>query len=171
VHFLFKSSPFGTQSHGHNPHNSFQLNAYGEPLLVACTYRDLHGSKFHYQWVHSTVAQNGVLVDGEGQIKHSTAPHGKIVEATLSEGWDYVSGDATDAYAGRLRRGRRRSRTLWGCSPFLSRIVPDSARRKDEADRVSQARRPWPRGAGRKHIRRARDRRRVGARATLTTPG
>jgi hypothetical protein len=30
VHFLFKSSPFGTQSHGHNPHNTFQLNAYGD---------------------------------------------------------------------------------------------------------------------------------------------
>ncbi|MDW8310327.1 MAG: DUF4962 domain-containing protein, partial [Verrucomicrobiales bacterium] len=27
VHLLFKSSPFGSQSHGHNPQNSFQLNA------------------------------------------------------------------------------------------------------------------------------------------------
>jgi hypothetical protein len=107
VHFLFKASPFGTQSHGHNPHNSFQLNAYGEPLLVACTYRDLHGSKFHYEWAHSTVAQNAVLVGGEGQVKHSPAPHGRIVESRLSGAWDYVSGDATDAYAGRLARFRR----------------------------------------------------------------
>ena len=58
VHFLFKSSPFGSQSHGHNPQNSFQLNAYGEALLVANGYRDLHGSKFHYQFVHATRAQN-----------------------------------------------------------------------------------------------------------------
>lgn len=107
VHFLFKSSPFGTQSHGHNPHNTFQLNAYGEPLLVACTYRDLHGSKFHYQWVHSTVAQNGVLVNGEGQIKHTPAPHGKIADFKLTEKWDYIVGDAAPAYGGKLKRFRR----------------------------------------------------------------
>ena len=102
VHFLFKSSPFGTQSHGHNPHNTFQLNAYGEALLPACVYRDLHGSKFHYQWVHSTVAQNGVLVDGEGQTKHSAAPLGRIAAFELTPQHDYVVGEAAEAYAGRL---------------------------------------------------------------------
>jgi len=107
VHFLFKSSPFGTQSHGHNPHNSFQLNAYGEPLLTTCVYRDLHGSKFHYQWAHSTVAHNGVLVDGQGQIKHTPAPHGRIAHAQLTPGWDYIVGDAAEAYGGRLNRFRR----------------------------------------------------------------
>jgi hypothetical protein len=107
IHFLFKSSPFGTQSHGHNPHNTFQLNAYGDPLLTTCVYRDLHGSKFHYQWVHSTIAHNGVLVDGEGQIKHTSAPHGRIVNFRLTPELDYVVGDATDAYDGRLNRFRR----------------------------------------------------------------
>jgi hypothetical protein len=104
VHFLFKSSPFGTQSHGHNPHNSFQLNAYGEALLTTCVYRDLHGSKFHYQWAHSTVAHNAVLVNGEGQIKHSPAPHGRITRFELTPQWDYVAGDATGAYGARLDR-------------------------------------------------------------------
>ncbi|MEN6497872.1 MAG: DUF4962 domain-containing protein [Thermoguttaceae bacterium] len=107
VHFLFKSSPFGTQSHGHNPHNTFQLNAYGEALLTTCVYRDLHGSKFHYQWAHSTVAQNGVLVNGEGQIKHTPAPHGRIVEFQSTPEWDYLVGDATEAYGGRLKRFQR----------------------------------------------------------------
>ena len=107
VHFLFKSSPFGTQSHGHNPHNTFQLNAYGEALLTTCVYRDLHGSKFHYQWAHSTIAHNGVLVDGEGQIKHTPAPHGRIVTSELRPEWDYVVGDATEAYGGRLERYQR----------------------------------------------------------------
>ncbi|MBI3464292.1 MAG: DUF4962 domain-containing protein [Planctomycetes bacterium] len=107
VHFLFKSSPFGTQSHGHNPHNTFQLNAYGECLLTTCVYRDLHGSKFHYEWAHSTVAHNGVLVDGEGQIKHTSAPHGRIAEVQFTPQWDYVVGDATDAYGGRLTRFHR----------------------------------------------------------------
>jgi len=107
VHFLFKSSPFGTQSHGHNPHNTFQLNAYGEALLTTCVYRDLHGSKFHYQWAHSTVAHNGVLVDGQGQTKHTPAPHGRIVDHRFTPKWDYVVGDATEAYGGRLVRYRR----------------------------------------------------------------
>ncbi len=107
VQFLFKSSPFGTQSHGHNPHNTFQLNAYGEPLLVTCAYRDLHGSKFHYQYVHSTVAHNGVLVNGEGQTRHTAAPHGRIMTSRLTKEWDYIVGDATDAYAKRLKRFHR----------------------------------------------------------------
>ncbi len=107
VHFLFKSSPFGTQSHGHNPHNIFQLNAYGEALLVTCGYRDLHGSKFHYNYVHSTMAHNGVLVNGEGQIKHTPAPHGRIVDSKLTPAWDYIAGDATEAYGKRLTRYKR----------------------------------------------------------------
>ncbi|MBI2946098.1 MAG: heparinase II/III family protein [Verrucomicrobia bacterium] len=107
VHLLFKSSPFGTQSHGHNPHNSFQLNAYGEALLTTCVYRDLHGSKFHYEWAHSTVAHNAVLVNGEGQIKHTPAPHGRIEDFQLSPKFDYLAGDTTAAYGNRLQRYRR----------------------------------------------------------------
>lgn len=107
VHLLFKSSPFGTQSHGHNPHNSFQLNAYGEALLTTCVYRDLHGSKFHYDWAHSTRAHNAVLVNGEGQIKHTAAPHGRIVDFQLGAEADYLVGDATAAYGKRLERYER----------------------------------------------------------------
>lgn len=107
VHLLFKSSPFGTQSHGHNPHNSFQLNAYGEALLTTCVYRDLHGSQFHYEWAHSTRAHNAVLVDGQGQIKHTPAPHGRIVHFRLTPEVDDVMGEATDAYGGRLQRYQR----------------------------------------------------------------
>jgi hypothetical protein len=107
VHFLFKSSPFGSQSHGHNPQNSFQLNAYGEALLTTCVYRDLHGSKFHYGWAHSTVAHNAVLVNGEGQVKHSTSARGQIVDFRFTPQFDYIVGDATDAYGGRLTRYRR----------------------------------------------------------------
>ncbi len=107
VHLLFKSSPFGTQSHGHNPHNTFQLNAYGAPLLTTCVYRDLHGSPFHYQWAHSTIAHNSVLVDGQGQTKHTAAPHGRIAALRLTPQWDHVVGEAAEAYEGRLVRFRR----------------------------------------------------------------
>ena len=92
VHVLFKASPFGSQSHGHNPQNSFQLNAYGDALLVANGYRDLHGSKFHNQWVHTTRAQNAVLVNGEGQVPHSVAARGEIVREKLTPAYDYIAG-------------------------------------------------------------------------------
>lgn len=108
VHLLFKSSPFGSQSHGHNPQNSFQLNAYGETLLTTCVYRDLHGSRFHTRWAWSTVAHNAVLVDGEGQIPHSATAMGRIVDSRLTPEWDYVEGDALAAYGGKLTRARRK---------------------------------------------------------------
>ena len=119
VHFLFKSSPFGTQSHGHNPHNTFQLNAYGEALLTTCVYRDLHGSKFHFNWAHSTVAHNGVLVNGQGQIKHTVAPHGRIADAQLTPEWDYAAGEAAAAYGGRLKRFRHHAVLLKQETPLV----------------------------------------------------
>lgn len=119
VHFLMKSSPFGTQSHGHNPHNSFQLNAYGESLLTTCVYRDLHGSKFHYDWAHSTVAHNAVLVNGEGQIKHTAAPHGRIVESSFTRELDYVCGEAPEAYGKKLERFARRVAFAKGDQPII----------------------------------------------------
>ncbi len=98
VHFLFKSSPRGSWSHGHNPQNSFQLNAYGEALLTTCVYRDWHGSPFHTKWCWSTRAHNAILVNEKGQIEHTPAPVGRIVNWRLGEDYDYLSGDATAAY-------------------------------------------------------------------------
>jgi hypothetical protein len=119
VHFLFKSSPFGSQSHGHNPQNTFQLNAYGEALLTSCVYRDLHGSKFHYGWAHSTVAQNAVLVNRQGQVKHAASSRGRIVAEELTSRYDYVAGDATAAYEGRLARSLRHVVFVKGDTPFI----------------------------------------------------
>lgn len=119
VHVVFKSSPFGSQSHGHNPQNSFQLNAYGEALLVANGYRDLHGSKFHYQYVHSTRAHNAVLVNGEGQTPHSAAAKGEIVREELTSAYDYIAGDATAAYGGRLQKAWRHTVFVKGAQPLV----------------------------------------------------
>ncbi|MCS6831590.1 MAG: DUF4962 domain-containing protein [bacterium] len=104
VQVRFKSSPFGRQSHGHDPHNSFTLNAYGETLLANCVYRDIHGSPFHTQWCWSTVSQNAMLVDGEGQKVHTPDPLGRIIASDLQDGADYVAGEAAEAYMGKLRR-------------------------------------------------------------------
>ena len=119
IHFALKSSPFGSQSHGHNAQNGFLLNAYGEALLVANTYRDLHGSKFHYDYVHTTRAQNAVLVDGQGQIPHSAAATGRIVREDFRPGYDYVAGDATAAYGGRLTKAWRHVVFLKGARPCV----------------------------------------------------
>lgn len=119
VHLAFKASPFGSQSHGHNPQNSFFLNAYGEALLTANGYRDLHGSKFHYQFVHSTRAQNAVLVNGEGQIPHSAAATGRIVREDFTPAYDYVAGDGTAAYGKRLEKAWRHAVLVKGETPFV----------------------------------------------------
>lgn len=71
IQVRFKSSPMGRWSHGHDPHNSFTLSAYGRSLLVNNVYRDLYGTPFHRDWVWSTQSQNAVLVDGHGQKSHS----------------------------------------------------------------------------------------------------
>jgi len=119
VHLAFKASPYGSQSHGHNPQNSFLLNAYGEALLVANGYRDLHGSKFHYQWVHSTRAQNAVLVNGEGQTPHAVVAKGAIVREEFTPAYDYIAGDAAPAYAGRLKKAWRHAVFVKGAHPFI----------------------------------------------------
>ena len=107
VHFLLKADPFGTQSHGHNAQLGFQLTAYGDCLLPACTYRDLHGSKFHNLWVHATRAQNSVLVNGAGQLPHSYLSAGSIIDSRFTPQWDYVRGEATAAYTGMVTRAER----------------------------------------------------------------
>lgn len=107
VQIRFKASPMGRWSHGHDPHNSFTLNAYGEQLLPNNVYRDLYGTPFHKDWVWSTVAQNAVLVNGQGQKGHTPEPHGRILKSQLDDGFDYVLGDATQAYEGKLTRAHR----------------------------------------------------------------
>lgn len=104
VQVRFKSSPFGARSHGHDAQNSFTLNAYGDALLVNNVYRDYYGSPFHTKWCWTTRAQNALLVDGEGQKPHSPDPLGKIIQFESKDGVDYVAGDATDAYQGKLTR-------------------------------------------------------------------
>ncbi len=104
VQIRFKSSPFGRQSHGHDPHNSFTLNAYGDQLLVNCVYRDWHGSPFHTRWCWSTRAHNAVLVDHRGQKPHSPDPYGRIVAWQFTRTIDYVAGEASAAYEGRLQK-------------------------------------------------------------------
>ena len=107
VQVLFKSSPFGTQSHGYDSNNAFLLTAYGQRLLVSTGRRDIYGSDHHANWMWDTKSVNSMLVDGQGQTKHSAAAEGRIIGFFTSQDFDYVAGECAAAYAGRLKRFER----------------------------------------------------------------
>lgn len=107
VEVIFKSSPFGTQSHGYEAQNSMLLYAYGERLLIRSGYRDLYGSAHHRRWMWSTRSTNSVTVEGHGQLPHSPLARGRIEGFSTTDGLQWVRGEAAGAYGGRLRRFTR----------------------------------------------------------------
>ncbi|MBZ0256355.1 heparinase II/III family protein, partial [bacterium] len=108
VQVVFKSSPFGTQSHGYESQNSFLLNAFGERLFIRTGKRDIYGSKHHQNWMWDSKSTNTVTVNGQGQKKHSASAVGEILEFSTSDKIDYVAGEASNAYDGKLDRFTRR---------------------------------------------------------------
>jgi hypothetical protein len=108
VFIEFKSSPFGSHSHGYDAQNSFVLYAYSEPLLIRTGRRDIYGSEHHKNWMWETKSVNSILVNGEGQKPlRSQEAQGKIVDFHTSKAYDYVAGEAAQAYSGRLDRFTR----------------------------------------------------------------
>jgi len=98
VQVVFKSSPFGTQSHGYEANNSFLLWAYGERLLIRSGYRDIYGSKHHKNWMWSTKSVNNITVNNQGQLAHSSLAKGKIIDFQTTSLLDAVVGEAGGAY-------------------------------------------------------------------------
>ncbi len=98
VQISFKSSPFGKQSHGNEANNSFELYAYGEPLLIRTGTRELHGSPHHREWVWATKSCNSILVNGEGEKSNRAAAVGRISTFEHTNDFDYLVGEAGDAY-------------------------------------------------------------------------
>lgn len=98
VQIVFKSSPFGTQSHGYEANNSFSLWAYGERLLIQTGRRDTYGSEHHRDWMWSTRSVNNITVDGHDQLRHSAASKGEIVAFQSTPTIDVVVGEAGNAY-------------------------------------------------------------------------
>mgnify|MGYP000885192540 FL=1 len=98
VQVVFKSSPFGTQSHGYESNNSFLLWAYGQRLLIRSGYRDIYGSDHHANWMWTTRSTNCITVGGQGQRKHTAAAQGKITAFATTPEIDVVVGDAGESY-------------------------------------------------------------------------
>lgn len=108
VELIFKSSPFGGQSHGYDAQNSFALYAFGERLFAPTGRRDSYGTPHHRNWMWETKSTNCITVNGEGQVPHSAAAVGRIADFATSTRFDYVVGDASQAYGGRLTSFLRR---------------------------------------------------------------
>jgi len=104
IMLVFKSSPYGSQSHAYAEQNSFYLQAFRQPLLISSGYYPWFGSPHHKEWTWHTKAHNSILVNGEGQQTRSAGASGRITKFYASESVDYTVGDATEAYPGKLNR-------------------------------------------------------------------
>jgi hypothetical protein len=107
VQVVFKSSPFGTQSHGYEANNSFLLWGYGKRLLIRSGYRDSYGSRHHRQWMWSTRSVNNITVNGRGQGRRTAEARGEIVGFRTTASIDIVIGEAGQAYEPPLERFTR----------------------------------------------------------------
>ncbi|MDP6542867.1 MAG: DUF4962 domain-containing protein [Phycisphaerae bacterium] len=107
IALLFRSSPFGSVSHGHADQNAFTVDAFGRSLALATGFYPWYSSPHHHQWTRDTRSVCSVLVDGKGQVVRSWKARGRIVAFKSTRGYDYVAGEAADAYGGRLKRFRR----------------------------------------------------------------
>ncbi|HCO95972.1 MAG TPA: hypothetical protein DIU00_18875, partial [Phycisphaerales bacterium] len=107
VQVVFKSSPFGTQSHGYEANNSFLLWAYGKRLLIRTGRRDSYGSKHHREWMWSTRSVNNITVNGKDQGRRTSKAQGEIVAFKTTPDVDVVIGEASDAYETPLERFTR----------------------------------------------------------------
>ena len=112
MQIAFKSSPFGTQSHGYESNNSFLLSVYGERLLIRTGRRDIYGSSHHVDWMWSTRSVNNITVDGHGQKGHSSAAQGRIVGFHSGESIDVVVGEAGETYLGEKTQSNPDGRLL-----------------------------------------------------------
>ena len=113
VQITFKSSPFGTQSHGYEANNSFLLWAYGQRLLIRSGYRDIYGSAHHKNWMWSTRSVNNITVGGYGQMAHTARAKGEILAFGTSPSMDYVVGEAGPAYGIPVRKDDRGRIVEW----------------------------------------------------------
>lgn len=107
IHFLFNSNPYGSASHGHSDQNAFTIEAFGEALAIVTGYRPWHGSDHDRYWSKQTKSSNSITIDGGQGQERSTAAKGEVVRFENSDSYDYILGDATQAYMGLLDKFHR----------------------------------------------------------------
>ncbi|MEA2063603.1 MAG: DUF4962 domain-containing protein [Gemmatimonadota bacterium] len=95
---LFKSSSYGSFSHSHADQNSFQVNAFGQALLIDSGYYPWYGSPHHNLWTRRTKAHNSILINGRGQSYGTMAASGTIEEFEHTGRLTVVTGECARAY-------------------------------------------------------------------------
>jgi hypothetical protein len=106
VQVMMRAAPLGNGSHSHADQNGIVVGAFGSPLLVNTGLRPWYGSPFCKEWYWTTKAHNALEIDGFGQPKTFKAK-GHFAAFAPGDRFDYVAGDATDAYENRVSRYRR----------------------------------------------------------------
>ena len=108
VSVYFKSSAYGSHNHSHADQNSFVINARGRALAIDSGYYDAYHSPHWESWTKQTRAHNAITFDGgQGQTHNTIAAKGKITQFDTNAQMDFVTGDATEAYGGALRKAVR----------------------------------------------------------------
>lgn len=104
----FKSSPYGSYSHSHADQNSFVIHARGRALAIDSGHYDYYGSPHWKDWYKQTRAHNAITFDGgQGQLHDTMAAKGRVTRFEHHAGYDIATGDATEAYGGKLSRAVR----------------------------------------------------------------
>jgi|TARA_B110000908_G_scaffold172780_1_gene243169 hypothetical protein len=103
VHFVFKSSPFGSISHSHGDQNSFCMSAFGEDMAIQSGHYVAFNSSMHRNWRRQTRSKNAILINGKGQYAEkdksiAMAATGRIIAAEQRDDHYFIHGDATPAY-------------------------------------------------------------------------
>jgi len=96
--FEFRSSPYGSYNHAHSDQNSFNLFAYGDPLIIDSGYYTSYGDNHHYGWTVRTRAHNTILVDGIEQGPRNLDAFGRITRFEDKGDYTYFVGSCPNAY-------------------------------------------------------------------------
>jgi heparinase II/III-like protein len=77
-------------------------------LFIRTGKRDIYGSVHHKNWMWHSKSTNCITVNGEGQKGHSASATGEILDFHTDAEIDYVCGEASKAYEGKLKQFTRR---------------------------------------------------------------
>ena len=97
IFFEFRSSPFGSVGHAHPNQNSFNLNAFGDVLVLRSGHYHKAGDPHHAGWVRTSHAHNTILIGGKGQSRNVES-YGKIVDFEIGDGFVRTVGACPNAY-------------------------------------------------------------------------
>jgi len=107
IAFIFRSSPYGNDSHSHANQNDFILHAGGEALLHPSGYYDGWGTHHQTSWVWHSRSHNCLTLSGASQLLRSRAARGAVLGAFEDERLVYFLGNADRAYANQAKMCRR----------------------------------------------------------------